>query len=415
MLFLASLSLSNMVGGSLRGASTKQPQFYMFQAPTSWAYEDNARLRTAGPGHWHLLPDAMACEASASFGSSQSPINIVPHSVVPAKWLPTLRLGGGYSRTTASKMKAFGNGDRPAWVNNGHTLELGPNHLAPRRLSTDNADQKDGFLASNQEGNDEVTAQSVAIDQNKLLSGATTTENHFQLQQQFVNPDVGYIDIGDLSKLNFQGPTLASNNTDEGWLEEGSIYDLLQIHLHWGRGNHEGSEHQIGGKTHPLEVHMVHTQRGNPYPTRSPGGLLVVSIMFEVDDETPNPELQHLVDTIKEGKLSKPGQTAACAPTFDIRSLLPEGFEENYLTYRGSLTTPGCFQSVNWVVSSIPLTVSSTQLEALRSVDSLTPGVKLTHNFRPIQPTNGRVVWMKGDNAYDALTAVDDNGRRSSV
>jgi len=363
---------------------------------------------------------------------------------VPAQWLPTLKLGGGYLDTAYSnlvdpvaasasvtvptevdkmlkkvidtvakkKRSAFGNGNAPVWTNNGHTLELAPNHqdevtVSSVRATTsvvDDSDTESRRLTS--DAVDEVAAASAASDQKSLLSGNVNMEEHFQAQQEFVNENVGSIDIGDLSRLLFQGPTLAANNTDEGWDEGETRYDLLQLHLHWGRDSNEGSEHQIGGGSHPLELHLVHTQRGNPYPTRSPGGLLAVSIMFDIDDTKPNPSLARLVTAVQKGHLRTPGSQIASDSDddeFHVRSLLPEGFETNYLTYRGSLTTPGCFQSVNWVIAGETLTVSSEQLAALRSVDSLTPDVPLTHNFRPVQPRNGRVVWMKGNSAYDKL------------
>jgi len=388
---------------SLRG----QP-IHAFHAPTSWSYENNPKLGMAGPERWHLLDGATACQSSAAFASEQSPIDIQAAFTIEAQWLPTLKLGGGYSKLAGSKQRMFGDGNAPVWVNNGHTLELGPNHLAGD-AETGKGERQ---LSSGHVEVDEVSASSVTKAQEGLLSGTTQIEGHLQAQQQFANPDVGSIDIGGLSRLNFQGPTLATNMTDEGWDEGESEYELLQLHLHWGRNNAEGSEHLVGGKSHPLEIHLVHTQRGNPYPTKSPGGLVVVGVMFEVDDEKPNPSLQHLVDKINAGKMMKPGSSTFVSPDFDVRTLLPKGFERNYLTYRGSLTTPGCFQSVNWIIAGETLSVSSDQLKALRSVESLAPGVPLTHNFRPAQPRNGRVVWMKGDSAYAKVTAVGASGEK---
>jgi len=419
---------------ALRGAASSSSNMYRgSNMPTSWGYDDIPKLKQAGPSHWHLLENGMACEASASAASAQSPIDIIPAAVIPAEWLPTLKLEGGYLTEAGQKRKkvlsslpghlaavtekitdavlpldeensrmyVFGNGHAPVWVNNGHTLELGPNHHA---ISAQDDQDEDRRLFQA-----EVTAASVSQDQKQLLSGQNgIVEEHFQAQQQFVNPNRGSIDIGGLSRLNFEGPTLAANSTDEGWDEGESRYDLLQLHLHWGRDDAEGSEHLVGGRAHPLEMHLVHTQRGNPYPTKSPGGLLAVSVMFNVDDDKPNPSLQHLVDAIEGGALKTPGRvgdSVPCGSDFDVTSLLPAGFEDNYMTYRGSLTTPGCFESVNWLIAGEVLTVSSAQLAVLRSVGGLS-GKPMTHNFRPVQPRNGRVVWMKGDSAFARMAAA---------
>jgi len=250
------------------------------------------------------------------------------------------------------------------------------------------------------------------VKQAKALSADPASENaalkevHYQAQQKSVNSLVGSIDIGGLSSLNFQGPNLASNSIDQGWNESETVYDLLQLHLHWGKDDNEGSEHQIAGRAHPLEMHLVHTQRGNPYPTRSAGGLVVVSVMFEIGEA--NPTLEHMASQIRAQNLGEVGSSVPAASDFDVRSLLPDGFESNYLTYKGSLTTPGCFQSVNWIIAGKTLTISQDQLDALRSVDSLEAGVPLTQNFRPVQPRNGRVVWMKGDVAFGNLNLASD-------
>jgi len=335
---------------------------------------------------------------------------VTPDSVVKAPWLPQLKLGGGYiSGHVDSKM--FGNGRAPSWVNNGHTLELGPSHLAESSDETSKHQNRrlreiSGYHAEIPV--DKEAAKSVANNQAKALGAkldskmAPLKEGHFQALQQLVNPNAGFIDIGGLSSLNFQGPSLKDNATDEGWDETSSIYDLLQIHLHWGKNDGEGSEQTVGGKAHPLEMHVVHTQRGNPYPARSPGGLVVVSVMFEVGE--PNPDLSEIISEIqKGGSISKFGGEVPLSATCHVRNLLPKDFERNYLTYRGSLTTPGCFQSVNWIIAGKTLPVSHKQLQSLRSVEGLEPGASLTHNYRPVQPKYGRVVWMKGNSSFDHL------------
>jgi len=413
MLPLAVLSAS-------RNLRSDNPQaLSRFRIPTSWGYENIPKINQAGPLHWHLLAGAMACEAGASTTSAQSPIDVTSDAVVPAAWLPILKLHGGYSLSSEADgyssdmetMKAFGDGRAPVWVNNGHTVELGPNHLSPREPKAGYIEHRQrrlkGYSATLKV--DEVAAASAAQDQAKLLSSDPDSktpvlkEEHYQAQQQEVNPDVGSIDIGGLSALNFQGPTLAANSVDEGWNETETVYDLLQLHLHWGRNKNEGSEHHIAGIAHPLELHLVHTQRGNPYPTRSPGGLLAVSVMFEIGK--PNAVLAHMLNAIQENKFGRYGSSIPAARTFDVRALLPEGFESNYLTYKGSLTTPGCFQSVNWIIAGKTLTVSKEQLKTLRSVESLKTGEPLTNNFRPVQPKNGRVIWMKGARTFDTLAA----------
>lgn len=350
---------------------TARLQGSTFQAPSTWGYEDIPRLHQAGPRHWHLLMGAADCEARGSLDSLQSPIDITADSVVEAEWLPTLQLGGGY---VSGSKEDLDDGLTAVWTNNGHTVE-----------------------AAIQLRDHEERSRKLATQPQTVLK-----EEQHQLQIALMrsrNLSLGSIDIKGISSLNFKGPTVQLNPMDDIWgTTNSTVYDILQLHLHWGGHESEGSEHLVGGKAHPLELHIVHTQRGNPYPSRSPGGLTVIAVMFEIGE--PNPMLVQ----IQEGKLGL-GSSVPASKSFDVRKLLPNGFENNYMTYRGSLTTPGCFQSVNWIIAGSTLTVSRDQLDALRSVESIQVGVPLTNNFRPEQPKNGRVVWMKGRSAYQNLKA----------
>ena len=59
------------------------------------------------------------------------------------------------------------------------------------------------------------------------------------------------------------------------------------------------------------------------------------------------------------------------------------------ITYKGSLTTPGCLETVTWLVSTAPLSISSDDLAKFRSIKDET-GKFLTKNFRPLKYPNRR-------------------------
>ncbi|RUS83901.1 hypothetical protein EGW08_008315, partial [Elysia chlorotica] len=81
--------------------------------------------------------------------------------------------------------------------------------------------------------------------------------------------------------------------------------------------------------------------------------------------------------------------------TFALNSILPSGFQ-NFYRYDGSLTTPGCYESVIWTVFQETISISSAQLNILRSLKSSEKinGVNapLQDNFRSVQPIYTRVV-----------------------
>ena len=67
----------------------------------------------------------------------------------------------------------------------------------------------------------------------------------------------------------------------------------------------------------------------------------------------------------------------------------------SFITYEGSTTYPGCWETVTWVVMNKPIYVSRSQMRGLRSLlqgDKLNPKSPLSGNVRPIQPMNSRTV-----------------------
>ncbi|WAR12037.1 CAHZ-like protein [Mya arenaria] len=108
-------------------------------------------------------------------------------------------------------------------------------------------------------------------------------------------------------------------------------YRLEQFHLHWGSNDDHGSEHTIDGQTYAAESGAEH------------------------------PGFKNLVDTMRNVKSR--GQTCTVLKTFNPASLLP-GNINSYWTYHGSLTTPPCYESVQWIVLRQPTQYSPKQLQS---------------------------------------------------
>ncbi|KAF7634742.1 Alpha-carbonic anhydrase domain-containing protein [Meloidogyne graminicola] len=68
---------------------------------------------------------------------------------------------------------------------------------------------------------------------------------------------------------------------------------------------------------------------------------------------------------------------------------------DNFYRYQGSLTTPGCDESVIWTLMAEPVPILIQQLEILRAVQGPIFGKSLNINVRPIQPLNGRRVQFR--------------------
>ena len=138
-------------------------------------------------------------------------------------------------------------------------------------------------------------------------------------------------------------------------------YDLLQYHFH------HPSEHLIGGKNFPMEVHFVHRNAA--------GTLAVVGALMTAGK--PNPAFSKIVAAMpaKEGP---PVKMAAADPN----QMLPAN--RGYYRYSGSLTTPPCSEVVNWLLLREPIQVAKADIDAF--------GKLFPMNARPAQKDNRRFV-----------------------
>nr|QFP92280.1 carbonic anhydrase [Archivesica packardana] len=176
-------------------------------------------------------------------------------------------------------------------------------------------------------------------------------------------------------QVNTEGKFYVSN----GGLD--NIYSTAQFHFHWGHKAHHGSEHTIDGKPAPIEMHIVNwnSDKYNSIAEAAvePAGLAVLGILFEISD-IDNPILEPLVNVLKHVR-DPDKQIKAEIPAVAMRTFLPRA-PNMYYRYNGSLTTPGCFESVIWTVFYQKQTISRRQLHVFRQV------LKPTHHRNKRSP-----------------------------
>ena len=143
---------------------------------------------------------------------------------------------------------------------------------------------------------------------------------------------------------------------------DGVRYELLQFHFH------DPSEHTIGGRSYPMELHLVHTS--------ADGRLAVVGVLIEQGAE--NVALAPLFRTLP----AKTGEHKELKLAIDLAQVLPR--DHGAFRYAGSLTTPPCSEGVQWLVLEHPITLSREQIAAFTAI--------VGDDHRPVQPLNGRTV-----------------------
>lgn len=139
-------------------------------------------------------------------------------------------------------------------------------------------------------------------------------------------------------------------------------YTLLQFHFH------HPSEHTVSGKTAPMEVHFVHRN--------SAGGLAVVGALMIAGrtDSTFN----KIVATMP----AREGEPVNAAAKIDPNLLLPP--QRSYYCYAGSLTTPPCSETVEWLLLHQPVQVAKRDIDAFATLFPM--------NARPVQKIDRRFV-----------------------
>ncbi|MCK9908644.1 carbonic anhydrase [Microbacteriaceae bacterium K1510] len=138
-------------------------------------------------------------------------------------------------------------------------------------------------------------------------------------------------------------------------------YDLLQYHFH------HPSEHLIGGKSYPMEVHFVHRNAA--------GTLAVVGALMAAGK--PNAAFKQIVAAMPP-QAGEPVKMTAADPNL----MLPA--DRHYYSYAGSLTTPPCSEVVNWLLLRAPIQVAQADIDAFAKLYPM--------NARPAQKDNRRFV-----------------------
>jgi len=152
--------------------------------------------------------------------------------------------------------------------------------------------------------------------------------------------------------------------------ESPKMYEAVGIHFH------SPSEHTRLGEHFPLEMQIVHKAEG----TVGSEDLLIVSLLFEEknEDTPPSPFLESLIKKVPNALSQR--------ELSEVNLNLLSGLRSSYIRYKGSVSTPPCDESVQYMVMSQIQPATSSQLEVFRK------SIGVHGNARPTQPLAGRSV-----------------------
>uniref|UniRef100_A0A672RPQ9 protein-tyrosine-phosphatase n=1 Tax=Sinocyclocheilus grahami TaxID=75366 RepID=A0A672RPQ9_SINGR len=132
-----------------------------------------------------------------------------------------------------------------------------------------------------------------------------------------------------------------------------SKFKVGRITFHWGLCNAstDGSEHGLNNEKFPLEMQIYCYEAdafsGLDEALSTAGKITALAVLFEVS-------VAALYIYIY--------RTGGPVSPFTLQGLLPKSTEK-YFIYNGSLTTPPCSETVEWIVFKNTVTISDVQLE----------------------------------------------------
>ena len=174
-------------------------------------------------------------------------------------------------------------------------------------------------------------------------------------------------------------------------LKNGVTYYVCQFHFHWGTGDTNGTEHQIDNAKYIAELHIVSVKDASycatPGSLTDPDSVLVIGVFCNaVNTSAANLTIwRNLMVPTMYGKNNS---------VVDVKysDFLPASLD--YYFYNGSLTAPGCAETVQWYVLKNTIDIPRdfvAQMRTIQTVDG--PNVTLPYNVRNLQPLNGRIVY----------------------
>ncbi|XP_077507561.1 carbonic anhydrase-like [Amblyomma americanum] len=182
--------------------------------------------------------------------------------------------------------------------------------------------------------------------------------------------------------------------------------------FHWGSGPGHGSEHRIDGVAYPMESQLVYTNQkyAAANATTKEDGLAIIATLYRLTfvnfdsvktvrgilaalEGNATRARRRLLPWMVRRVVSRRGSSDANAPLPPrLDKLMPPVARHEFFTYRGSLTTPPCTESVRWTVFHRPAFVSEAVLTGFRRLQGRPGRGPLVDNFRPPQKLYGRKI-----------------------
>ena len=122
------------------------------------------------------------------------------------------------------------------------------------------------------------------------------------------------------------------------------------------RSDSMGSEHAINGHYFPAELQLygfnAHLFKNLSEAIKKPHGVVAVAIMVQEAERDDNVGLRMITSVLK--MVTFRGQSHPIH-NLNLKEIMPD--TTSFITYEGSTTYPGCWETVTWIVMNKPIYV----------------------------------------------------------
>ncbi|KAL5012366.1 hypothetical protein ScPMuIL_010917 [Solemya velum] len=170
-------------------------------------------------------------------------------------------------------------------------------------------------------------------------------------------------------------------------------YRLKLLKFHFGHDNNSGSEHHIGQRSFPAEIQLISYNtdlyKNITHAERSPRGIAVIALFVQIQ-ESDNDEFSVISKLLQDIQFK---DDRVEIEALNLKNIIPNSMQ--YITYEGSLTYPGCYETVTWLLINKPIYIGLNQINLLRETREggrENPQAFMAGNTRPLMPVNQRTI-----------------------
>ncbi|VDK55002.1 unnamed protein product [Anisakis simplex] len=171
-------------------------------------------------------------------------------------------------------------------------------------------------------------------------------------------------------------------------------YRMQRMDIHFSSTTDFGSEHSVDSKKFPMEIQIIafnsDLYRNFSTAVVSPHGIAALSLLVQIGKNTNEELLKITIATASVPFKRKRVELMELKPW----KMLPH--KADYVTYEGSMTSPGCHETVTWIIINHPIFITAEDLDTwsvLQQTTTQEPEPRyIAPNFRTLQDPHGRIV-----------------------